>query len=70
MIAVLGWCDGFGNDGYVKAICSTYEKAKEFHDKENDRWVEFNFGKVDFDWYEANEFRNEKHKSKKGRKNK
>lgn len=28
MYAVLGWCDGFGNDTYVMAIFLTEEKAR------------------------------------------
>ena len=57
MIAILGWTDGFGNDTYVWGIYPTLEIAKRYAKKEL-RWVEF-------DWYDANEFRNEKHKPKK-----
>ena len=57
MIAILGWTDGFGNDTYVWGIYPTLEIAKRYAKKEL-RWVEF-------DWYFANEFRNEKHKPKK-----
>ena len=64
MIAVLRWTDGFGHDTYVKAIYPTLEQAKQYF-SEGDRWVEFNYGLVDFDWYEANEFREIKHKKKK-----
>ena len=64
MIAILGWTDGFGNDTYVIGIYPTLEQAKRHYQK-GDRWVEFEFGNVEFDWYEANEFRNEKHKPKK-----
>ena len=49
---------------YVKAIYPTLEQAKQYF-SEGDRWVEFNYGLVDFDWYEANEFREIKHKKKK-----
>lgn len=63
MIAVLGWTDGFGNDTYVKAIYPTLEKAKQYY-SEGDRWVEFDYGKVDFDWYDANEFIGLKHRKK------
>ena len=64
MIAILGWTDGFGNDTYVWGIYPTLEIAKRYAKKEL-RWVEFDFGEVEFDWYDANEFRNEKHKPKK-----
>ena len=64
MIAILGWTDGFENDTYVWGIYPTLEIAKRYAKKEL-RWVEFDFGEVEFDWYDANEFRNEKHKSKK-----
>lgn len=64
MIAVLRWTDGFGNDTYVKAIYPTLEKAKQYC-SEGDRWVEFDYGKVDFDWYDANEFKELKHRKKK-----
>lgn len=58
MCAVLGWCDGFGNDTYVMAIFPTEKKArawaaanpcpyKEWH------FQVFEFGEVDFEWYEA-----------------
>lgn len=52
MIAVLRWTDGYT---YVKAIYPTLEQAKQYFSK-GDRWVEFNYGLVDFDWYEANKF--------------
>ena len=65
MIAVLRYVDGFGNDTYVKAIYPTFEKAKK-HFVKGDRWVKFDYGFVDFDWYEANEFfKEEKHREKK-----
>lgn len=64
MIAVLRWTDGFGNDTYVKAIYPTLEIAKQYF-SEGDRWVEFDYGLVDFDWYDANEFREIKHKKRK-----
>ena len=84
MIAILGWTDGFGNDTYVWGIYPTLEIAKRYAKKElrwvefdfgeveyakkELRWVEFDFGEVEFDWYDANEFRNEKHKPKKRKK--
>jgi len=65
VIAILGWTDGFGNDTYVDAIYPTLEIAQSHcKDSKAFRWVEFDFGEVEFDWYDANEFRNEKHKSK------
>lgn len=68
MIAVLGWTDGFGHDTYVRAIYPTLEQAKQYF-TDGDRWVEFDYGKVNFDWYDANEFRNIKHKKKKKKEN-
>ena len=70
MIAVLGWTDGFGNDTYVWGIYPTLEMAKQYANEKGLCWVEFDFGEVDFNWYEANEFRNEKHKPKKKKKKK
>lgn len=63
MIAVLRWCDGFGNDTYVKAIYPTLEEAKQ-HFEEGDRWVEFDYGLVEFEWYEANEFKEKKYRKR------
>lgn len=64
MIAILKWTDGFGNDTYVDAIYPTLEEAK-LHFSEGARWVEFDYGLVDFDWYDANEFRELKHQKRK-----
>ena len=73
MIAVLGWCDGFGNDTFVAGIFSNLTEAEKFATDRNSkaifdsdayRWVKFNYGRVDFDWYDAHEF-----KKKKGKKN-
>lgn len=73
MIAVLGWCDGFGNDTFVAGIFPNLTEAKKFATDRNSkaifdsdayRWVKFNYGRVDFDWYDAHEF-----KKKKGKKN-
>lgn len=68
MIAVLSWIDGFGHDTYVKAIYPTLEEAKQCF-SEGDRWVEFDYGLVDFYWYEANDFKEEiKHKKRRRKK--
>ena len=67
MIAVLCWTDGFGNDTYVKAIYPTLDEAKQ-NFEEGDRWKEFEYGLVDFDWYEANEFRRLHRKPRKKKK--
>lgn len=63
MIAILGWCDGFGNDTYVAAIVKTQADAIAWVAENVPtyyhyplRWTEFNFGKVDFDYYEAQKF--------------
>lgn len=69
MIAVLRYKDGFGNnDTCVKAIYPTLDEAKQ-NFEENDRWEEFEYGLVDFDWYEANEFKRSYRKPKKKKKN-
>lgn len=54
IVAVLSYVDGFGNDTQVDAIFPTLEIAKQ-HYLNNFRYVEFEFGKVDFDVYEAKE---------------
>lgn len=64
MIAILEWVDGFGNDTYVNAIYPTLKEAEK-HYREGQRWVKFDFGQVDFEWYEANEFKIKNKKSKK-----
>lgn len=58
MYAVVCWCDGFGNDSYVSGIYQTLEEAISNANlsKESDtpdKIVEFNFGKVNFDYYEC-----------------
>lgn len=71
MIAVLGWCDGFGNDTYVAGIFPNLTEAEQFSNDRNNkalwetdayRWVKFNYGEVDFDYYDANEFKKRKKK--------
>ena len=67
MYALIGYVDGFGNDGYVKGIYCTYSETirnADLHSELPDRYVEFDFGKVDFDYYEAKRFMNEKHTKK------
>ena len=61
MIAVLSYVDGFGNDTQVDAIYPTLEIAKQ-HYSENFRYQEFEFGKVDFDIYDAKEENKKKRK--------
>lgn len=57
MWAVLGWCDGFGNDTYVMAIFPTEKEARAWaaanYPHEEWRFAKFEFGEVDFEWYEA-----------------
>lgn len=55
MIAVLSWVDGFGNDTQVCAIYPTLEEAAAYAD-ESCRYEEFEFGEVNFDYFEAKEF--------------
>ena len=62
MIAVLSWCDGFGNDTFIRGIYPSLQEAKH---EEEDRWVEFQYGEVEFDWYEANKFKESKKKKRK-----
>ena len=67
MYALIGYVDGFGNDGYVKGIYCTYGETirnADLHGELPDRYVEFDFGKVDFDYYEAKRFMNEKDQKK------
>ena len=66
MIAVLRWTDGFGNDTYVKGIYPSIDAAKRDY-KPGDRWVKFEYGKVDFEWYEANEFTSTKSNKRKNK---
>ena len=54
MIALLEWIDGFGADTSVKGIFPTLEAAQRYADK-GDKYVEFDFGLVDFDIYDAKE---------------
>ena len=59
MIAVLDWTDGFGNDTYVMGIFPNLEEARKACEpiKANTsselRQAKFQFGFVDWDWYEA-----------------
>lgn len=68
MIAILEWIDGFGNDTYVKGIYPNFEQAEQAHladeYSKGDRWQEFEYGSVAFDWYEANNFPKKKNKRK------
>ena len=63
MVAVLGWIDGFGADTQVLAIYPTLAEAERYADKEC-RYVEFEFGEVDFDFYEAKKFFTSERKKK------
>jgi len=66
MIAVLAWCDGFGNDTIVEGIFPTLEEAKAFAGNDIKgkvenyyyayRWQAFDYGPVEFDWGWANDF--------------
>ena len=59
MIAVLAWVDGFGADTYVAGIFPSLEEARKTCGPINTdtshelRYEEFQFGIVDWDWYEA-----------------
>lgn len=54
MVAVLEFVDGFGHDTEVVAIYPTLDVAKTHYSK-NFLYQEFEFGKVEFDLYEAKE---------------
>ena len=54
MIAVLVWVDGFGNDTQVCGIYPTLKEAANAD--ESCRYEEFEFGEVNFDYFEAKEF--------------
>lgn len=59
MIAVLNWVDGFGNDTCVIGIFPNLEEARKacesikINTSSKLRYEEFQFGMVDWDWYEA-----------------
>ena len=63
MVAVLEFVDGFGHDTEVVAIFPTLEIAQQ-HYFYNFKYQEFDFGKVDFDIYEAKEAYPKKKKRK------
>lgn len=71
MIAVLGWVDGFGADTQVLGIFPTLTEAEKYagEDYENCRYTEFEFGEVNFDFYEAKKFFACERKKKKRHKN-
>lgn len=58
MIAVLGWCDGFGNDTYVAGIFPNLKKAEEFSKEHDDKIQKLNhyphpsWGSEDYRWVE------------------
>ena len=55
MIAVLEWVDGFGNDTNVCGIYPTLDEAMKYAEI-GMKYVEFDFGKTDFDIYDAKDF--------------
>lgn len=63
MIAVLDFVDGFGHDTDVVGIFPTLEIAKN-HYTHNFFYQEFDFGKVEFDIYDAKEAYPKKNKKK------
>ena len=63
MIALLKWVDGFGADTHVVGIFPTLDAAKRYAQKD-EKYVEFDFGLVDFDIYEAKEIFPAKRKKK------
>ena len=63
MIALLTWVDGFGADTQVRGIFPTLKAAKRYAEK-GDKYVEFDFGLVEFDIYEAKDIYPAKRKKK------
>ena len=58
MIAVLEFVDGFGHDTEVVGIFPTLESAQKYYNRSHVGkflYQEFDFGKVEFDVYEAKE---------------
>ena len=68
MYMLIGWCDGFGNDAYVKSVYPTREKAIEHANLEGespDRLIAFDFGdEIDFDYYSAERIKVHKKRKK------
>ena len=55
MYMLIGWCDGFGNDAYVKAVYATREEAIRNacvdDDYPPDKLIKFDFNEeIDFDY--------------------
>ncbi len=77
MIAIMDWTDGFGNDTEVVAIARDMNEAEQFYQDYHDkkklnypeefdlRYEEFDFGDVDFCYYEAKKFDIKNKKKKK-----
>lgn len=57
MYMLIGWCDGFGNDAYVKSVWKTRKEAIDhacIDEYMPDKLIEFEFGEeIDFDYSEA-----------------
>ena len=68
MYLLIGWCDGFGNDAYVKSVYPTREEAIAHANTEDvcpDKLIAFDFGKeIDFDYYSAESIKQHKRKKK------
>ena len=70
MYMLVGWCDGFGNDTYVKSVYSTREDAIAHAHVDDayhpDKLIAFNFGdEIDFDYYSAEDIKVRKSQKKK-----
>ena len=72
MYLLIGWCDGFGNDAYVKAVYATREEAVMHADTTGecpDKLIPFELGQeIDFDYDTAEMIHKKKKKRKSGRK--
>lgn len=69
MYLLVGWCDGFGNDTYVRAVYQTREEAVKHARTEDidnpDRLIRFDFSEpIDFDYYAAEPIKVKKKKGK------
>ena len=63
MVAVLEFVDGFGHDTEVVGILPTLEIAQKYYNH-NFLYQEFDFGKVEFDVYDAKKAYPKKRKGK------
>lgn len=67
MYMLIGWCDGFGNDAYVKAVYATRKEAVQNACLDGyypDKLIKFNFNEeIDFNYDEAESINQEEGQS-------